>query len=83
LYEHYLFRNIPALLWSAKAKEIAKPRVSFLVSVCNPHSTPNSNIKTFEPAIFPDNGDEANVISEDVDIVGWRDRYCDFELERS
>jgi hypothetical protein len=83
LHEHYLFRNILALFWCTEAKETAKARVSLLVSVRNTHSTSNSNIKALELAVLTDNGDETNVIGKDVDVVGWWNRDCNFELGRS
>jgi hypothetical protein len=80
LHKHYLFRDILALFWCTKANETAEARVRLLVSVRNTHPTTNGNIEAFELAVLTDDRDETNVIGKDVDVVGRRNRYCDFEL---
>lgn len=83
LHEHYLFRNIFALIRCTKSKEAAKARVGLFVSVSDTHSTTNSNIEAFELAVSTDDGDETHIIGKDVNIVRWRNRYCNFELGHS
>lgn len=82
LHEHYLLGDMLPLFRCTKADEAAKTRVGLLVSVCNPHPTSNGNIESFEVAVLTNDGDEANIIGKDVDIVSWWNRDCDFELGR-
>jgi hypothetical protein len=79
----YLLRDVLPLFWRTKANKTAKTRVGLLVSVCNTHSTTNRDVEAFELPVLIKDDDETKVIGKDVYIVGWPNRYCNFELGRS
>ena len=80
LDKHDLLGDIDALLDSAEAEDGACPRVCLLVTVGDTHTSAGSDIEASELAVLVDDGDEADVVCEDINIVVWRNSYSDFEL---
>ena len=79
LHEHDLLGNGLALLGRAEADDRAQARVGLLVAVRDSHTTADRDVETLKLAVVADNGDVAEVVGEDVDIV--RRRHSDGDLE--
>lgn len=80
LDKHDLLSNLHTLSDRAETEDIADSWVRLLVSVCDTHASPGGDVETGKVTVLVNDGDEANVISEYVDIVCWGDRDCNFEL---
>jgi hypothetical protein len=82
LDKHYFLSDYGTLFWCHEAKNTTCAGIRLLVTVCDTHTTTCRDVEASQPATLIDNGDEANVICKDIDIISWR--YCDsnFELRR-
>jgi hypothetical protein len=80
LHQHNLLRDVLALLWSAEADDVGGSRVGLLVAVRDTHSTTDRNIEASETTIAVDNGNEADVVGKDIDVIGRRYRNRNLEL---
>ena len=80
LHEHDLLSDGLALLGRAEADDRAQARVGLLVAVRDTHTTTDRDVETLELAVVADDGDVAEVVGEDVDVVGRRDSDGDLEL---
>jgi hypothetical protein len=82
LREHDLFCYDRTLLNSAETNDVCKSRVCFFIAVRYPHTATDSNIEAsqFSPVI--DNGNEAQVICKDIDVISRWNRNRDFELSQ-
>jgi len=81
LHKHDLLRNILALFEGTEANETSQARVRLLVSMCHTHSSSNGHVEALQRTVFTSDGNETNIIREDINIIGWWNSYCDFELE--
>jgi hypothetical protein len=82
LHKHNLLRDYGSLFWCHEAKNATRAGVRLLVAVCDAHATAYRDVKASKPATLIDNGNEANIIRKDIDIICWRYRDCNFELKR-
>lgn len=82
LSQHDLLRNNVCLIGCAKSENVCSARVSLLVGMRDSHTTAGRNIKPRKVSFFIRNGDEADIVGKDVNIVGRRDSDGNFELAR-
>ena len=80
LHEHDLLGNGLALLGSAEADDRAQARVRLLVAMRDTHTATNRHVKALEFTVVTDDGDVAEIVGEDVDVVRRRDSDRDLEL---
>jgi len=69
LDQHNFLRHVPTLLHCAETEDIGCSGISLLVSMGYTHSAPSGDIESGESPFLIYNCDEANIISEDVDII--------------
>lgn len=82
LDEHDLLCHETALFNGAKAEDISEPRIGLLVAVCNTHTTSYSHVEPSKFTLGVHDGDETEVIGENIYIVrGWHSN-SNFELVR-
>jgi hypothetical protein len=80
LHDQHMPRDVQRLLGCTESNYICRTRVCLLVRVCHTHSSTYGDVEPDERAFGRGDGNEAEIIGKDVDIViGW-DRYCDFKL---
>lgn len=70
-----------SLLNGTKSNHITKARIRLFVTVGHAHATTHCDIETFQFTILVDNGNKAEVIGKDVDVVVRRNGDCNFELD--
>ena len=80
LHEHDLLGDGLALLGRAETDDRTETGVRLLVAVRDTHTTTDRDVETLELAVVADDGDVAEVVGEDVDVVGRRDSDGDLEL---
>jgi hypothetical protein len=83
LGQHDFLGHNWALLDGTEANNISCARVRFFVTVGHAHTTTDSDIEPSQLAILVDDSDEAQVVCEDINIVGGRHGNCNFELDRN
>lgn len=81
LDQHDAFGNLFTVLRSDETNDITQSRVGLLVTVSNTHTTTNTDIVTNDLVVFND-GNETNVVGEDVHSIVWRDSDGDLEFTR-
>ena len=54
---------------SAEAQYASKTRICLLVAVSDTHATTCSDVEARELALVVDDGDEADIVGEDIDVV--------------
>jgi hypothetical protein len=79
LAQHNILSNKPALFDCAEADDISDARIRLLVSVCDTHTATNGNVEASKLAVIPNNGDKAEIIGENVNVI--RRRYSDSNFE--
>jgi hypothetical protein len=80
LDEDDLLGNVLALLNSTETDDATGTRVGLLVSMGHTHTTTNGDIEAFELSVGANDGNEPEVVREDVDVIGRRDGDSDLEL---
>lgn len=70
-----------ALLDGAKAEDISKTRISLLVTMSDTHAPSSGNIEPFEIAVLINDGNEPDIVSEEVNVISWRHGNGDLELQ--
>lgn len=83
LDEHNLLGDVFALLDGAESDNATSTRISFLVPVGDTHATTDGNVEAFKLSMRADDSNEAEIISEDVHIVGRWDSDSDLELNEA
>lgn len=81
LDQHDALSNLLTVLRSDETNDITQTRVGLLVTVGNTHTTTNADIVTNDFVVFND-GNETNIIGEDVNSVVRRDSDGDLEFTR-
>ena len=81
LHEHDLLGDGLALLGRAETDDRTETGVRLLVAVRDAHATTNRHVKALEFTVITDDGDVAEIIGEDVDVVGRRDSDRDLKLQ--
>ena len=81
LHSHNLFRDVDHLVLRAERQHVAEARKCFLHAVRHAHAAADGDVPADELAVF-DDGDEAAVMREDVDIVVGRHREDELEFAR-
>jgi hypothetical protein len=81
LYQHDLLSDMFTLLNRAEADKTCKSRISFLTSMSDAHTTTNGDIETLQFTILIDDSDKANIIGENINIIGRWNRNSDFILQ--
>lgn len=77
-----LLCNVLSLLGCAETDDASSARVRLLVSVGNTHTTTDGNVEAFEFTIWSNNGDETEVIGEDIHVIGGGNGDGNLELKR-
>ena len=80
LHSHDLLSDGDTLLDSAETEDAAQARVGLLVTVSYAHTATGRDVEASKVTVLVDDGDEADVVGEDVDIVCRRNSDRDFEL---
>lgn len=81
LDDHNLLSHALSLFHSTKAQHVSEAGICLLVSVRHTHATAGSDVEASKIAVLIYNGDKAEVVREEVDIVAWWYSNSDFELE--
>lgn len=81
LDQHDALSNLRAILGGDETDDITQSRVGLLVTVSNTHTTTNTNVVTNDLVVL-NNGNETNVVGEDVNGVVRRDGDGDLEFTR-
>lgn len=81
LDQHDVLSNLRAILGGDETDDITQSRVGLLVTVSNTHTTTNTNVVTNDLVVL-NNGNETNVVGEDVNGVVRRDGDGDLEFTR-
>ena len=81
LDDHNLLSHALSLFYSTKAQHVSKAGICLLVSVRHTHATASSDVEASKIAVLIYNGDKAEVVREEVDIVARWYSNSDFELK--
>ena len=80
LDKHDLLSNLNTLSNRTETEDVANSWVRLLVSVCDTQASTGGDVETGKVAVLVNDGDEANGISEYVNIFCRGNRDCNFEL---
>lgn len=81
LDQHDALSNLRTILSGDETDDITQSRVGLLVTVSNTHTTTNTNVVTNDLVVL-NNGNETDVVGEDVNGVVRRDGDGDLEFTR-
>jgi len=81
LHEHDFLCSQNTLFWCHEAENAACAGVRLLVTVRNTHTATRGHVEAGQLATLVDNSDEADVVREYIDIVGWWDSNSNFKLK--
>lgn len=81
LDQHDALSNLRTILSGDETDDITQSGVGLLVTVSNTHTTTNTNVVTNDLVVL-NNGNETNVVGEDVNGVVRRDGDGDLEFTR-
>lgn len=79
LDQHNALSNLGTILSCDETDDITQSRVGLLVTVSNTHTTTNANIVTNDLVVL-NNGNETNIVGEDVNGIVRRDGDGDLEF---
>lgn len=79
LDQHNALSNLGTILSRDETDDITQSRVGLLVTVSNTHTTTNANIVTNDLVVL-NNGNETNIVGEDVNGIVRRDGDGDLEF---
>lgn len=79
LDQHDALSNLGTILSCDETDDITQSRVGLLVTVSNTHTTTNANIVTNDLVVL-NNGNETNIVGEDVNGIVRRDGDGDLEF---
>ena len=80
--QHDLLRNDLTLVNGTETENVTQPRVSLLVSVGDTHTTAGGHVETDKFTLLVNDSDETDIVSEEINIIVWRDSNSNFELKR-
>ena len=66
----------------AEAQHIGGARIGTRLAMGHAHAATGGNVPAVDLAGVVDNGDEAKIVGEHVDVVRWRHRHRNLELSR-
>lgn len=79
LDQHDALSNLGTILSCDETDDITQSRVGLFVTVSNTHTTTNANIVTNDLVVL-NNGNETNIVGEDVNGIVRRDGDGDLEF---
>ena len=82
LHNHDLLSDGDTLLDSAETEDAAQARVGLLVTVSYAHTATGRDVEASKVTVLVDDGDEADVVGEEIDIILRWDSDSNFILER-
>lgn len=80
--QHNLLGYHFTLLNCAEAEDVTQSRVRLFVTMGHTHATTCGYIESSKLTLLVHNGDETEIIREEIYVVVWRYRDSDFELTR-
>ena len=80
LDKHNLLSNFDALRDRAEPENVANSRIRLLVPVGDTHTSSGGDVEAGKVTVLVNDGDEADVVCEDIDIVVWWDCDCNLVL---
>jgi hypothetical protein len=79
LHKHNFLCDYLTLLWRHEAENATRPGVRLFASVCNTHATPSCDVEASQFTAFIDDGNIADIVGKDVDVIDrW---HCNSNLE--
>ena len=80
LHQHDLLGNLTSLRYRAETDDGTSTRIGLLITMRHTHTSTNGDVESSKLAIRVGDSDEADIVSEDVDVVERWDGNSDFEL---
>lgn len=82
LHEDDFFRDVDDLFGWAEADDVGEARESCLVAVGHAHAAARGDVVADDFSRVVGDGEEREVVGENIDVIGWRAGDGDFEFSR-